>query len=107
MKESIKVSTDILDKVRERCKETKQIVGGFYDLAAESYLAKDRPAVSEKQLIDAIDGYLGELADNPKISETKFHNMQVALYGAKCLVWDLFGSPRKRQTAMSPVSTKK
>ncbi len=101
MKENVKVSTDILNKVRERCKETRQTVGGFYDLAASHLLSTDKPSVTESQLIEALDNYLGELAENKKVSEAKFHNMQTAIYGAKCLVWDLFGSPRKRQVALS------
>ena len=39
MKENVKVSSEILNSVREHVKKTKQTVGGFYDLAAESFLS--------------------------------------------------------------------
>jgi len=42
MKENVKVSTLILNKVREYTKKTRQTVGGFYDLAAEEKLAKEK-----------------------------------------------------------------
>jgi hypothetical protein len=41
MKESVKVSSDVLERVRKRIKETKQTVGGYYDLAAQEKLNKD------------------------------------------------------------------
>jgi hypothetical protein len=52
---------------------------------------------TEKQLIAAIDRYKQWLYDNPKVSVTKFHHYQEALYGVKCLIWDAFGSPRKSE----------
>lgn len=56
--------------------------------------------VTEKQLLDAIEKYQGELADNDKVSETKFKHMQAALYGCKMIVRHLFGSKQVQENAM-------
>lgn len=51
--------------------------------------------VTEEQLIKAFEGYIQQLHDNPKMTPTKFHQMQTAIVGCMYLVNDLFGSPRK------------
>lgn len=55
--------------------------------------------VTERKLINAIDKYKKQLYNNPKVSPTRFNHMQTALYGVKCLIWDLHGSPRKSEMA--------
>lgn len=50
-------------------------------------------------LIKLIDEYKEQLYNNKKLSETKFHAMQTALYGVKCIVRDLSGVPRIKETA--------
>lgn len=57
--------------------------------------------ISERKMINSIDRYLRQLYDDKKVSPTAFHHMQIALYGAKCIVWDSFGKPRKRMIAQS------
>lgn len=57
--------------------------------------------VTEKQILKAFDDYLSVLAENKKLSPKKFNDMQTAIYGCKCLVNDLFGSPRKKQSAVT------
>lgn len=58
---------------------------------------KKRP--TEKQLLNAIDKYRKALYDSKVISDRDFNRMQMALYGAKCIIWDAFGSPRKKEAA--------
>ena len=55
--------------------------------------------VTEKQLLERIEKYMEQLFDDPKVSPTKFNNMQVALLGAIYIVNDAFGSPRKMRNA--------
>jgi hypothetical protein len=57
--------------------------------------------VTEKQLIKAFDNYIEQLANNKKVSERKFRDMQTAIYGCKMLVKDAFGSPRTKEAAKS------
>lgn len=44
MRENVRVSTTILNKVRSKIKKTKQTVGGFYDLAVQEKLLRDSQA---------------------------------------------------------------
>ena len=43
MKESVKIDSAIVDKVRQRIKKTKQTIGGFFELAAKSELVLTPP----------------------------------------------------------------
>lgn len=56
--------------------------------------------VTEKQLIDALDKYLEQLHNSKTVTPAKFHYMQLALYGAKCIINDAFGTKRTTQMAM-------
>ena len=56
--------------------------------------------VTEKELIIALDNYLFQLGENPKVSRTAFHHMQVAIVGCKFLINDAFGTKRKSQIAL-------
>jgi len=60
-------------------------------------MAKELKEVTEKDLLDAIDDYKKFLFDNPKNSATKCNHYQEALFGVKCLVHDLFGTPRQSE----------
>lgn len=55
--------------------------------------------VTEKQILDAFEGYIKQLVDNPKMTSEKFSSMQTAVVGCMYLVNDLFGSPRRRYEA--------
>lgn len=57
--------------------------------------------VTEEQLIGWFNDYLNQLYDDKKVSATKFSAMQTAIYGCKCLVRDAFGSPRKKENALT------
>jgi len=59
MKENVKVSTSVLNRVRKQVKKTRQTVGGFYDIAAENKLKQDayHPPAS---LREAVFQALGE-----------------------------------------------
>lgn len=58
---------------------------------------KKRPTA--KQIIDALDKWQGDLADSKKVSNTKFQHMQLAIYGAKCIVRDAFGISRVKENS--------
>lgn len=62
---------------------------------------KKKKSVTGEQLIERITRYQEQLADDPKVSETKFHHMQLALYGCKMIIRDEFGLPQKMEMAMS------
>lgn len=49
-----------------------------------------------QEIIDKIEEYRKQLADNPKISPTKFHHMQNALHWAKQIVRDCYGAEREK-----------
>ena len=61
---------------------------------------KKEKIVTEQQLIDAIANYTVWLSEQKTISATRFHAMQSALYGAKCIIHDLFGTKRKSEHAI-------
>lgn len=44
------------------------------------------------EIIDRLEEYRKQLADNPKVSQTKFHHMQSALHWAKQIVRDCYGA---------------
>lgn len=52
-----------------------------------------------QEIIDALDRYREELHVSSTISSTKFMHMQSGLYAAKQIVRDLYGAPRKSETA--------
>lgn len=54
--QSIKVNSKIYNKVKRHTKKTKQTIGGFYDLSAESCLNKD----SQIEKIDFIYDFVYE-----------------------------------------------
>ncbi len=54
---------------------------------------------TERQLIKAMNDYREMLHKDPKVSSTKFDAMQTALFGAKQLIRDAFGSPRISEIA--------
>jgi hypothetical protein len=62
-------------------------------------MSKKQP--TEKQLLKALDDYKKMLYDDPKVSATKFHHFQIAIYGCKLLINDAFGSPRKGEDGWS------
>jgi hypothetical protein len=45
-----------------------------------------------QEIIDKIEAYRKQLADNPKISSTRFSHMQTALHWAKQIVRDCYGA---------------
>lgn len=49
-----------------------------------------------QEIIDKLDVYRAQLADNPKISATRFSHMQLALHGAKQIVRDCYGAEREK-----------
>lgn len=67
MKESVKIESAIVDKVRKRIKKTKQTIGGFFELAAKSELVLTPPdkQVSEwkekAEKWDALDDEIGSV----------------------------------------------
>lgn len=50
-------------------------------------------------LIKLLDEYREQLYNNKKVTANRFNHMQTALFGAKCIVRDLAGIPRKSETA--------
>lgn len=61
-------------------------------------MAKSKNPTAE-ELLQALEDYEQQLLKDPKISATKFHHMQTAIYGAKCLIRDAFGIERVKETA--------
>jgi hypothetical protein len=53
-----------------------------------------KKVVTEKQLLDALEKYKEQLFESDKVSATKFDHYQTALYGARCIINDAFGTPR-------------
>lgn len=51
------------------------------------------------ELIKALNRYKTKLYKSEDISPTKFMAMQSAIFGAKCIVRDLYGAPRKGERA--------
>lgn len=57
----------------------------------------EKKRVTEKQLQAAIIKYKKQLFDDPKVSPTAFKHMEVALLGARYIINDAFGTPRKME----------
>jgi hypothetical protein len=49
-----------------------------------------------QEVIDKLEEYREQLADNPKVSATRFSHMQIALHGAKQIVRDCYGAEREK-----------
>lgn len=52
-------------------------------------------------ILKELDEYKAQLAEDKRVSATRFNNMQIAIYGAKCIVRDAFGVPRQKEVAIS------
>lgn len=52
-----------------------------------------------QEIIDALDKYKKALHANKEIGPLKFMYMQHALFGAKQVIRDLYGAPRKSELA--------
>lgn len=57
-------------------------------------------SITFDKIINDIDEYKIQLADNKKISATKFQAMQEAIYGCKVIVRRLFGKKQKIEKAI-------
>jgi hypothetical protein len=51
------------------------------------------------EIIEALDKYKDNLHKSKTVGPMKFMQMQSALFGAKQIVRDLYGAPRKGETA--------
>lgn len=51
------------------------------------------------EVIKALNRYKLKLYKSKEISSTKFMAMQSAIFGAKCIVLDVYGAPRKGEKA--------
>jgi hypothetical protein len=49
-----------------------------------------------QEIIDKLEKYRQQLFDNPKISSTKFANMQTTIHWAKQIVRDCYGAEREK-----------
>jgi hypothetical protein len=79
------------DSTRKKCfKEIKQYV--------EASIRTN--AVTCGKIIEDMDKYKIQLADNMKISATKFQAMQEAIYGCKVIVRRIFGEKQKVENAI-------
>lgn len=64
-------------------------------------MAKNPELTNEQALliIKLFDEYKELLYNSKNVSATKFQAMQTALFGAKCIIKDLAGIPRKSEVA--------
>jgi hypothetical protein len=51
------------------------------------------------EIISALDKYKKQIHSDKKVGSMKFMQMQSAIFGAKCIIRDLYGVPRKSETA--------
>jgi predicted protein tyrosine phosphatase len=57
-------------------------------------------SITCEKIIDDFDKYKIQLADNKKISATRFQAMQEAIYGCKVIVRRIFGEKQKVENAI-------
>jgi hypothetical protein len=68
------------------------------------YMPKKKREVATRQpelheIINALNRYRIKLHRSNDISSTRFMAMQSAIFGAKCIVRDMYGAPRKGEKA--------
>lgn len=52
-----------------------------------------------QEIIDQLEKYRVQLHESKYVSPTEFNHMQTSIHGCKNIVRDLFGAPRKGDTA--------
>lgn len=95
--ELVKHSKSVKNKVAKAVVGTHYTIGSFYDEAATDKLKGNKLHFTEQQILDKMDDYREMLLKSPKVSETKYKHMEVAIVGCKFIINDFFKTPRKSE----------
>lgn len=60
--------------------------------------------LTQEEILEHLDLYLGHLADDPKVSETKWHHMKTAIIGCKMIVRGTHGYKKQKTSPKGKVS---